>query len=416
VEALSSLAARIAAYHAGRAPDLVARKFAAMAASPFAFYRGSCQLFFDAWPAHSPLDRTPAAWGCGDLHFENFGSYKGDNRLVYFDVNDFDEAALLPAAWDVTRFAAGVFVGAQAIAVGAGEARRLARVYVDAYATALSAGKARWVERDTATGRTRELLDAVRSRKLRALLDRRTKGSGATRRLRIDGKKTLPVSRADAALARRLVRAAAADLATLPESTSRPWGAGRGKPGARFFRVLDVARRIAGTGSLGLDRWVVLVDGKGGADGQYLLDLKEARASAPAPRSPYRQPRWAHEAERIVAVQRRVQVVAPAMLRAVRAGRRSFVLRELQPSQDRLQLESWRGNHGDLADAMTTMGKLTAWGQLRASGREGSATADDLIAFGESRAWRSAVLAMAQRVATTTMREWREFRDEQGAS
>ncbi|MBI3569227.1 MAG: DUF2252 family protein [Gemmatimonadetes bacterium] len=380
-----------------------------MAASPFSFYRGSCQLFFDAWPARSPLDRTPAVWGCGDLHFENFGSFKGDNRLVYFDLNDFDECALVPAAWEVTRFAASVIVGAKAIDVSAAEAVRLARAYVDEYATALSTGKARWVERDTATGRTRALLDAVRTRKRRKLLDRRTKGSGAKRRLRIDGVKTLPVSRAERALAIRLVRMAA-----------RARGSASGATAAldprRYFSVLDVARRIAGTGSLGLARWVVLVDGRGGADGQYLLDVKEARPSAPAPRSPYRQPTWPHDAARIVEVQRRVQVVAPALLYALRAGKRSFVLKELQPTADRLQLEDWRGDLDDLRGAMTTMAELTAWGQLRASGRGGSATADELIAFAAAGAWKRAVLDMAKRVAATTMTEWATFRNAQGVT
>ncbi len=396
---LNTLSARLAAYHAGRDPELVARKYAAMAASPFAFYRGSCQLFFDAWPAHHALDRTPAVWGCGDLHFENFGSYKSDNRLVYFDLNDFDEAALVPAAWEVTRFAASVLVGAAAIGVSGADAVRLANSYLDAYAAALATGKARWVERETATGRTRALLDAVRARKRRKLLGRRTTGSGQRRRLLIDGVKTLPATRAQGALVRRLLRDAARAL---------------GEP--QFFRVLDVARRVAGTGSLGLTRWVVLVAGRGGADGQYLLDLKEARPSAPASRSPYRQPTWPNQAARIAAVQQRVQVVAPALLHALRNGTGSFVLRELQPTADRLQLEEWRGDLADLGGAMTTMAELTAWGQLRASGRDGSAMADSLIAFAQSRGWRRAALMMAKRVAAMTMREWRAFGDARHAA
>ena len=49
----------------------------------------------------------------------------------------------------------------------------------------------------------------------------------------------------------------------------------------KFYRVLDVARRVAGCGSLGLARWIVLVEGKGSPRGNYLLDLKEARPPAP---------------------------------------------------------------------------------------------------------------------------------------
>lgn len=133
---LSAVTARIVRYHEGRAPDLLERKYAAMAASPFAFYRGSCQLFVDAWPVRSALNDAPAVWSCGDLHFENLGCYKGDDRLVYFDLADFDEAALLPVSWDVTRFAASVLVGASVLRVGSGGSTTLANIYLDAFGEA----------------------------------------------------------------------------------------------------------------------------------------------------------------------------------------------------------------------------------------------------------------------------------------
>ena len=48
----------------------------------------------------------PLVWACGDLHFENFGSFQGDNGLSYFDLNDFDETLPGPFEWDVKRLAA----------------------------------------------------------------------------------------------------------------------------------------------------------------------------------------------------------------------------------------------------------------------------------------------------------------------
>ena len=55
------------------------------------------------------------------------------------------------------------------------------------------------------------------------------------------------------------------------------------QPNPKFFEVLDIACRIAGTGSLGVERFVVLVEGKGSPDGNYLLDIKEAKPSAMIP-------------------------------------------------------------------------------------------------------------------------------------
>jgi uncharacterized protein (DUF2252 family) len=395
---LSAVAARIARYHEGRAADLIERKFAAMAASPFAFYRGSCQLFVDGWPARTALNDAPAIWSCGDLHFENLGCYKGDNRLAYFDINDFDESALLPVTWDLVRFAASVLVGASALRVGAGDATALATLYLGAFEAALARGKARWVERETATGMARELLDAVRERKRKTLLNERTKEKRGGRRIRIDGVKALAASRDDVARVTRVVERHGAQLGD-----------------GTFYEVLDVARRIAGCGSLGLARFIVLVEGKGSPRGNFLLDLKEARAPASAGQSPCRQPRWKNDADRIVAVQGRVQAVSPALFASVRMGGRGFVLRELQPLQDRMRMEAWGGNIANLRDAMTTMGRVTAWAALRGSGRQGSAIADDLIAFAAERGWRREALAMARRVAQRTTLEWRAFRTDAAA-
>jgi uncharacterized protein (DUF2252 family) len=209
----------------------------------------------------------------------------------------------------------------------------------------------------------------------------------------IDGERTLAASKDDVKRARAIIKKVAADD-------------GRKK----FFTVLDVAKRIAGTGSLGLHRWVVLVEGNGGAAGHYLVDVKEARPSAPAPYSPYCQPKWASDAARIVAVQQRVQAVMPALLHAVKSDGSSFVVRELQPTQDRLRLESANTDVARLRNAMTAMAQLTAWGALRAGGRQGSATIDDLLRFAAERRWEAEVLDAARRVAAQTLTDWKEFR------
>lgn len=48
----------------------------------FVFLRGSCHLFYARRPTAGALRKAPASWICGDLHLENFGSYKGDSQLV----------------------------------------------------------------------------------------------------------------------------------------------------------------------------------------------------------------------------------------------------------------------------------------------------------------------------------------------
>ena len=213
------------------------------------------------------------------------------------------------------------------------------------------------------------------------------------RQLRADGRKVLPIGRA----ARDAVIKTIETLANA-------------EPEPRFFRVLDVGRRIAGTASLGLDRYVVLVRGGGSPDGNWLLDLKEAHSSSLAAVVPGQAACWPNEAERVLGIQHRMQAICPALLRATFIGDTPFVLRELQPTEDRLALGHWHGKLRRLHKVMTTIGQLVAWAQLRSASRDGAATIDDLITFGRAPAWHSALLRGARAYAGIVERDWRRFR------
>ncbi|MBK8104130.1 MAG: DUF2252 family protein [Betaproteobacteria bacterium] len=355
----------ILTYNAGRDPERLAMKYRHMRSSAFVFLRATCHLFPAQLPQRHALPASPAVWSCGDLHLENFGSYKGDNRLPYFDVNDFDEGALIPAAWDLLRLLTSVRLACQPLDFDAARVRALLDALLAAYFGALRGGSARWIERETAEGPVRELFDTVRGRERADFLDSRTSRRGRHRRLKLDGSKALPADEAEHRRVGALLRRFAA-------TSGRP----------DFFEVLDVARRIAGNGSLGVRRWVVLVQGKGAPDGHYLLDLKEALPSALTPALRLKQPPWADEAERVVALAQRCQAVPPAFLHAVRMGGRSYVLRDLQPSADRVAFGDAKQPPERLLSLMASVGRCTAWAHLRASGRQRSAIADELIAWG----------------------------------
>jgi len=383
---------QIQTFNAGRDPERLAMKYRAMRASPFAFLRGACHLFYDRLPRGGVFKSTPPVWVCGDLHLENFGSYKGDNRLVYFDLNDFDESALAPASWDLVRFLTSLRVGAEGLSIVESRVQGLCQSFLDAYASSLTSGKAYWVERDTAQGLVRTLLDGLRERPRAGLLDARTVVKHRRRLLRVDGKKALPVSAAQRAAVTRFMQEFAKTRAQ-PE----------------FFTVLDVARRIAGTGSLGVDRYAILVEGKGSPDGNYLLDLKQALPSSLLPDLKLAQPKWANEAVRVVAIQRRMQAVSMAFLQPVLFGENPCVLRALQPSEDRVALSGAHQAAGDLDHLVRAMGQLVAWAQLRSAGRDGSATADELIAFGQRKKWREQLLGASQDAAAQVRKDAASF-------
>jgi uncharacterized protein (DUF2252 family) len=384
---------QIVAYNAGRDPERLQMKYRAMQASAFSFLRGSAHLFYARLRRGGVFKSSPTAWLCGDLHLENFGSFKGDNRLVYFDMNDFDEAALAPVAWDLVRMLTSLRIGANSLSLSTRQAEHLCQVFVDAYSASLSAGKAFWVERDTATGLVRRLLDDLRLRQRSDFLDGRTVRRGKRRLIRLDGRKALPVTAVQRSVVEQFMQ-----------------GFAQRTPNPDFYEVLDVARRIAGTGSLGVDRYAILVRGKGSPDGNYLLDLKQAMPSSLAARVKVAQPRWDSEAHRVVALQRRIQAVAMAFLQPVTMGQRCYVLRGLQPSEDRVDLSAARHALSGIESTIATMGHIVAWGQLRSSGRQGSATADELVAFAAGKKWRAQLLDAARDSAQHVQRDALTFK------
>ena len=386
----------ISKFNQGRDPERLAMKYARLRASPFAFLRGTCHLFYQRLPADAMFDgvlnEVPKVWVCGDLHLENFGSYKGDNRLAYFDINDFDEAVLAPCTWDVVRFLSSVRLGMAELKVDASDIAGLSQAFVESYARELATGKARWVERDTSEGLVKALFDAIQTQSRAEFLDTRTKRDGKQRKIRFDNDKALPVSDAQ----RQQVNAFMEKFATNEENPD-------------FFEVLDVARRIAGIGSLGVDRYVILVRGRGSPDGNFLLDLKRVLPSSLLPRLKVKQPKWKSEAHRVVAAQRRVQAVSMAFLRPVKLAGQPYVLRALQPSEDRVALKDWNGILARLENVMASMGAAVAWGHLRAGGRDGSAIADELIDFGEKTRWQRQITSVAEQCAEQARRDWRTY-------
>lgn len=386
--------ARIQAFNKGRDPELLKLKYKAMAHDAFGFLRGTCHLFYQDLPIDGIFRSTPLAWLCGDLHLQNFGTYKGDDRLVYFDLNDFDEAILAPCTWDLARFLTSIFVAAHTLNISDEEAYQLCDCVLKTYTTELSTGKDRTIHAETATGLVKELLDRLKLRRRKDFLNERTTLKAKQRKLKMINGKTFAVTEKE--------RQAVTDCI-------HDWASGQ--PNPQFYQVLDVAHRIAGTGSLGLDRYVILVEGNGSPDDNYLLDLKAARSSSLAPYALQSQPHWKSEADRITSIQFRFQESPPALLHPVMVNGKSYVLRELQPTADRVNLSETEGKVKRLKKVLNTMVRVTAWGQMRSSGRQGSAIADEFIDFAaNAEQWHKPLIGYAQSYAAKVEEDYQVFR------
>jgi hypothetical protein len=85
-----------------------------MAESPFPFLRATFYRWVQRWPAVCPdLAAAPTVLSVGDLHVENFGTWRDVEGRLIWGINDFDEAYPMPYTNDLVRLAASVLLAAK---------------------------------------------------------------------------------------------------------------------------------------------------------------------------------------------------------------------------------------------------------------------------------------------------------------
>src|SRR5450755_3519879 len=131
---------RILKFNSSFNPKLVSLKYKFMAQNPFRFFRGTCHIFYEDLSVAAVLPSSPVTWNCGDLHIENFGSYRGDNHLVYFDLNDFDESILAPLLWDLVRMTTSLFLAFDSLKITDKEALKAVEIFLKAFTDTLYKG------------------------------------------------------------------------------------------------------------------------------------------------------------------------------------------------------------------------------------------------------------------------------------
>jgi len=385
-------------------------KYRAMARDPFYFFRGTAHLFYEDLASVNALPASPLTWVCGDLHIENFGSYKGDNRLVYFDLNDFDEAALAPASWELARMTTSIFVALTTMGAANAEAKNMALLFLEKYAAVAGKGRARYIEPQTAKGITRSFLLKVSERKQKELVKERTVKKNGQLVLQADNKRLFKIDPS-------LVTALSAfinDWLTANLLHNR-------------FHVIDAGFRIAGTGSIGVKRYVFLLEKVNGDRKYLLLDMKQSLPSTlqahltPSERQPERsvlaglgragiqQPAWHSEAARVVAIQERMQNISPALLGTGIFNNESFVIKEMQPTADKINFDLLENRFNDIEEVLENMALLTASAQLRSSGRQGAAVADELIAFGRDCSFIQPIITYADQYASQVVADHNSY-------
>ncbi|MEV4758718.1 DUF2252 domain-containing protein [Micromonospora sp. NPDC049559] len=264
-------------------PAAFRRKFRKMAASPFAFYRGSAALFYadligDFADDRYLDERTSRVWIHGDLHAENFGTYMNASGQLVFNVNDFDEAYVGPFSWDLKRFAASVALIGYVKALSDQVITDLVTRFAAAYLTelrALAAGGDDAIGSITlanADGVLRTVLQRARLNTRVELLATQTTIDNYERRFSL-GEGVFEVDEPTRA---RVVAAFERYLATLPVASAAQ------RPVAAHVKDV-VLRKGVGIGSAGLPSYNLLLEGHTQAlENDVVIYMKQAQVPAVA--------------------------------------------------------------------------------------------------------------------------------------
>jgi uncharacterized protein (DUF2252 family) len=318
----------------GRIPGLTPIRVGRMAATPFAFLRGSAGLMaYDL--ARTPMTRIGAQI-CGDAHAANFGLYGDARGGLVIDLNDFDETVHGPWEWDLKRLAASLVLAGREAGADEDTCRKAAHDAVGAYRRTMRLlAKLPVLDAWNAIA-DEELVSHADAHDLLGTLERVSEKARANTSGRFAAKSTEAAEGGgrqfvDAPpVLRRIPDAEAAAVAASLERYLDTLSEDR-LPLLARHTVHDVAFRVVGTGSVGTRSYVVLLLDHRGEP--LVLQVKEARPSALVPHlvtAGFDVPSVEHEGRRVVLGQKRMQVVSDILLGWTTADGLPFQVRQFR--------------------------------------------------------------------------------------
>ena len=368
-----------------RVPDLLPIRYARMASSAFAFFRGA------ALPMASDLARTPRSGLtvqlCGDAHLSNFGLFGSPERRVVFDINDFDETLPGPWEWDVKRLATSIEIAGRANGYSSKVRRGAVLATVAAYRRSMRAFARMdpletWyshADLDRIAALTKGSLSARQRKNVqRTVAKARTKDSlGALGRFatvqdgvpRVKAEPPLVVPIRDLLGGAVNAEETAEGLRQLLSDYRDTLGPERRVLLDRY-RLVDMARKVVGVGSVGTRSWMLLlVD-----DDLHPLFLQAKEAGLSALEEFVGASEYDNGGQRVVVGQRLMQAVGDIFLGWVRATgldgvSRDFYLRQLLDWKGSADIETM------LPEGIGPYGELCGWTLARAHARSGDPAA-----------------------------------------
>jgi uncharacterized protein (DUF2252 family) len=317
-----------------RVPELLPIRYGRMAQSPFAFFRGAAAVMA------GDLSTTPVTGftvqACGDAHVNNFGKFATPERNLVFDINDFDETLPGPWEWDVKRLAASLHVVARQRGFRTEDCDEVVIAAVRAYRERMVECThlrllERWYARTDVEdviahfpkryrARVKRDIERARRKDHQRAVAKLTRNTGDDVRFVEDPPLLVHLDATGSDMD---------DVAPMVASYRRTLPPDRQALFDRL-RLLDVARKVVGVGSVGTRCWICLFEGPDRPGGDHvILQVKEA---VPSVLEPYvGASTLGHHGKRVVVGQRLTQAASDIFLgwTEVEGAGRQYYVRQL---------------------------------------------------------------------------------------
>jgi uncharacterized protein (DUF2252 family) len=337
-----------------RVPELVPIRYGRMLVSPFTFYRGAALIMASdlSGGARSGLNVQL----CGDAHLMNFGVFNTPERRMVFDINDFDETAPGPFEWDVKRLAASFAIAGRDNGFSTKERRRALLAVAASYRTSMAefAGMtnlavwyttldvANYVEQSGKLAakvrkRAEANIDKARTKDSLQAFEKLTHLVDGERRIISDPPLIEPIEDIVSGHSRDELVSLLHELVARYRQTLQS----DRRHLLEEFRVVHMARKVVGVGSVGTRAWIILLLGRDDSDPLF-LQAKEAQPSVLE--SFTGASRFRSNGQRIVAGQHLMQANSDIFLgyetvEGIDGVKRDFYLRQLRDGKGSAAVE-----------------------------------------------------------------------------
>ncbi|MFK3939097.1 DUF2252 family protein [Alkalihalobacillus sp. NPDC078783] len=360
-------------------PTVRNQKFSLIESSPFSFYRGSAHLFFEdaagdglvvpsSW-ANASVD----TWITGDFHIENIGFYGNGDRKAIFDFNDFDEVAVAPYYYDLLRFGTSLYLlndVAPALQLDKETMNDTLHTFTTYYHDALEDIVNQQVDvqsfqftADQLTGFVGNHAADLASLDPFSELGRWTQIVEGTRKLDPSNARLAEVTDEERAELE-------GDWNTYVEGIDASI---LDEVGEDYFAIKDIARRTdAGLGSLGTERYYVLIEGAtAGQQDDIILDVKSQLPSAVDRAGVGKTSSYPNHADRTIEGMSALHNNPDIHWGSLTTDKHSYLVKERSAFKDEFDQSSFR-NADDFDSYLFYSAKASAYAHARAANKIGN--------------------------------------------